>query len=194
MSRTSADELLLGEWACLGVLHENAQHGFAVAKRLRPDGDIGRVWSLSRPLTYRSLDELVARGAAHAVGSAPGAAGGPRTLLAPTRHGRALFRRWMRTPVAHLRDVRSELLLKLVLARQLGFDVRDLLLAQQKVVSALTARRAAQLGDGAASYDIVAAWRAESAEAVARFVEAMLELSPPAPPAYRRPRQAGQDR
>ena len=54
MPRTTAEQLLLGEWACLGVLYQGPMHGFAIASRLKPDGDIGRVWSLSRPLTYRS--------------------------------------------------------------------------------------------------------------------------------------------
>ena len=32
--------MLLGEWACLGILAEAPAHGFAVAARLKPDGDI----------------------------------------------------------------------------------------------------------------------------------------------------------
>ena len=62
MSRSAPDALLLGEWACLGVLYAGPAHGFAVAARLKPAGDVGRVWSLSRPLTYRSLDQLAGRG------------------------------------------------------------------------------------------------------------------------------------
>ena len=81
------------------------------------------MWSLSRPLTYRSLDQLTSRGYVHAVGEEPGIAGGNRTILAATRSGRAQLRKWLATPVAHLRDLRSELLLKLVIAELCGIDV-----------------------------------------------------------------------
>src|SRR6187549_471251 len=108
MGRTSSQPLLLGEWACLGILYPAPTHGFAIAARLKPTGDVGRVWSLSRPLTYRSLEQLVARGYVHVVGSERGIAGGNRTILAATRIGRAQLRKWLHTPVSHLRDLRSE--------------------------------------------------------------------------------------
>ena len=57
----STEQLLLGEWACLGILYPKPTHGFAIAARLKPHGDVGRVWSLSRALTYRSLDQLAIR-------------------------------------------------------------------------------------------------------------------------------------
>src|SRR5262245_35252380 len=114
--RTDDDPLLLGEWACLGILYPAPTHGFAVASRLKPEGDVGRVWSLSRALTYRSLHELERRGHIKAVGEEPGIAGGPRTVLAATRYGKSQLRKWLATPVLHQRDLRSELLLKLVIA------------------------------------------------------------------------------
>ena len=70
---------------------------------------------MSRPLTYRALDQLVAKGCAGAVAVEPGIAGGNRTILAITRRGRARLREWIVTPVDHLRDLRSALLLKLVI-------------------------------------------------------------------------------
>ena len=72
MPRTTAEQLLLGEWACLGILYQGPTHGFAIASRLKPGGDIGRVWSLSRPLTYRSLDQLAQRGHIHPIGEERG--------------------------------------------------------------------------------------------------------------------------
>ena len=62
------DQLLLGEWACLGMLYAGPAHGFALSARLRPSGDVGRVWSLSRPLVYRSLEQLTARDLVRAKG------------------------------------------------------------------------------------------------------------------------------
>ena len=123
MGRTTEQQLLLGEWACLGILYPAPLHGFAIAARLKPGGDIGRVWSLSRALTYRSLDQLAIRGYLSPVGEEPGIAGGNRTILAATRTGRAQLRRWLATPVVHLRDLRSELLLKLIVAEHCAIDI-----------------------------------------------------------------------
>jgi PadR family transcriptional regulator AphA len=172
MGRAGAEQLLLGEWACLGILYQGPTHGFAVAARLKPDGDVGRVWSLSRPLTYRSLDQLVQRGYAAAVAEEPGIAGGNRTILAATRRGRARLRSWVRIPVPHLRDLRSELLLKLVLAEQCGIDVGDMLERQRATIEAI----AAALRATAPADDVVTLWRLASSEAALRFVDAASSL------------------
>ena len=167
MARTRDDQLLLGEWACLGVLYPAPTHGFAIAGRLKPDGDIGRVWSMSRALTYRALDQLTERGLVHVVGEEPGIAGGNRTILAATRSGRAKLRQWLHTPVVHLRDVRSELLLKIVLADQCGIDISDMLVGQR----ARVASQVAAFEERADGDDVVQLWRRESARSVLHFLE-----------------------
>lgn len=163
---------LLGEWACLGILYQRPAHGYTIAGRLKPGGDVGRVWTLSRPLTYRALDLLTARGDVEPLGEEPGLAGGTRTILAATRSGRARFRRWVRTPVEHLRDLRSELLLKLVLAEQCRLDTRELIAAQRERVASLTEA----LEPGPRSTDVVALWRSESAHAAFRFLHRLERL------------------
>lgn len=166
----SDEQLLLGEWACLGIVCQGPTHGFAVAARLKPDGDVGRVWSLSRALTYRALEQLATRGLIAATGEEPGIAGGSRTILAITPTGRSRLRRWLRSPVVHRRDLRSELLLKLVLAEQCGIDVSAMLVEQRSV---LTGQRDAVRADLAAAEqpDVVTLWRAESTEAALRFLD-----------------------
>ena len=164
--RTAGHELLLGEWACPGILAPAPAHGFAVAARLKPDGDVGRVWSLSRALTYRALDQLTGRGFVESVGEEPGIAGGNRTILAVTRSGRAQLRRWLATPVLHLRDLRSELLLKLVIAERCGVDVGEMLQRQRAIVVDLAA--AVAPADDA---DVVLLWRRETATAALRFLD-----------------------
>lgn len=161
--------MLLGDWACLGILYPAPSHGFAVAARLKPDGDIGRVWSLSRALTYRCLDQLTRRDLIRAIGEEPGIAGGNRTILAPTRTGRAQLRRWLTTPVEHLRDLRSELLLKLVLAEHCAIDVSAMLDAQRARIAALADTLHADASQRPG--DVVALWRAESSSAALRFLE-----------------------
>lgn len=162
-------EPLLGEWACLGILVEEPAHGWAVAARLRPTGDIGRVWQLSRPLTYRSLDQLTRRGWVEPVAEERGDVGPNRTILAPTRVGRTRFRAWLRTPVEHQRDLRSELLLKLVFAERLGIRLGDLLERQREIVDRHTDAQAR--ASDADPTDVVALWRLESTLAAGRFLD-----------------------
>lgn len=169
-SGVQRSELLLGEWACLGLLYGEAAHGFAIAALLRPDAEIGRIWSLSRPLTYRSLDQLVERGLVEPVGSEPGSAGPNRTILAATRSGRAQLRHWLRTPVDHLRDLRSELLLKIALADRCNVDIDTMLHAQHELLMV----QAQSLADAARSIDgvdPVALWRSEATQAGLRFLD-----------------------
>src|SRR5262245_46594456 len=178
MARTRNDRLLLGEWACLGLLAQGPARGYDLSVRLAPGGDVGRVWSLSRPLTYRALDQLTQRDLVEAVGEEPGKAGGPRTIFRPTRRGRAVLRAWLRQPVSHLRDVRGELLLKLVLCDTLGIDQRPLLEAQRAAFAPMVQSLAAAARRGAAS-DPVAVWRLESSRAVLRFLDRLLASLPP---------------
>ena len=172
MGRAAAEQLLPGEWACLGILYEGPNHGFAIASRLKPDGDIGRVWSLSRPLTYRSLDQLALRGYIEPIGEERGIAGGNRTVLAATRQGRARLRTWVRTPVDHLRDLRSELLLKLVIAERCGIDVATMLTAQRERIASIADGLDHQVAGAGGRADVVALWRHEAADAALRFVDA----------------------
>jgi PadR family transcriptional regulator AphA len=171
MARRTDSTPSLGEWACLGVLCQEPAHGFAVAARVKPGGDIGRVWSVSRALTYRALDQLVALGYVEEHAVERGIAGGDRTVLRPTRVGRAAFRRWISTPVAHLRDVRSELLLKLVLAEQCDIDISAMLADQRQHVVSMRAALAAQLGERT---DVIAMWRHESAGAALSFLDIII--------------------
>ena len=55
---SAATELNLAEAVCLTLVALEPRHGWSIVKALAPDGEIGRVWSLSRPLTYRALDAL----------------------------------------------------------------------------------------------------------------------------------------
>lgn len=172
-ARSGDHPLLLGEWACLGILYPLPAHGFAVAARLKPSGDVGRVWSLSRPLTYRALDQLVARSFVEPIGEEPGIAGGNRTILRTTRVGRAQLRAWLVTAVPHLRDVRSELLLKLVIADLCDIDVAPMLRTQREHIAAVSDAITEQLD--ATPDDVVIRWRYEASQATIRFVDHLLD-------------------
>ena len=167
MTRSTSDELLLGEWACLGVLTAAPAHGFAIATRMAPTGDLGRIWSLSRPLTYRALAQLAERGLIEPVSKEPGIAGGTRTVFASTRQGRIRLDDWFTTPVEHLRDLRSELLLKIVLAAELERDISLILVAQRRRIESFLDELDTK------APDVVTLWRREAALGALRFLEGL---------------------
>ena len=81
------------------------------------------------------------------------------------------MRRWLEAPVPHLRDLRSELLLKLVLARLNGVRTTALVRRQREVVARIVAVTDAAVAE--AADDVVALWRAESARAAQRFLDSL---------------------
>ena len=172
MARPADTPLRLADYACLAAVAEGAEHGWAVGSLLARTGEVGRIWSLSRPLTYRSIDVLVDRKLLTRRGTTQGR-GGERTLLRITAAGRRALTGWLDTPVEHLRDVRTELLLKLVLRQRAGLPIPPLLEVQHErlspAIDALTGRPAT---------DIVDLWRRENATAVRRFLTALLDAPP----------------
>jgi molybdopterin-binding protein len=162
-------KLSLAEHVCLALITQAVTHGWALGTMLAPDGEIGRVWTLSRPLTYRAVDGLVDKDLVLRRGHATGL-GRDRVVLAPTAQGRRLAKRWLDTPVEHLRDVRTELLIKLVLRERAGLDNEMLLAAQHEAfeptIDVLTSTRRDE--------DLVDLWRRESARAVRRFLDQAL--------------------
>lgn len=169
MARPADAPLRIGDYACLAAVAEGAEHGWAVGSLLARTGDVGRVWSLSRPLTYRSIDLLVDRRLLSRRGTAQGR-GGERALLQITAAGRRTLADWLDTPVEHLRDVRTELLLKLVLRERAGVSNGPLLEAQRAQFADVIDRLTGDRGD----LDVVGRWRMESARAVARFLDGAL--------------------
>ena len=92
-------------------------------------------------------------------------------MLAITRSGRAALRSWLATPVVHLRDLRSELLLKLVLAERCDVDVRVMIAEQKRIVRAMIKSQGeSSSGDVVTGGDVVTLWRREAAEAALRFL------------------------
>lgn len=161
-------ERSLTEWAVLGLLAEAPTHGFALSRDLRPGGAIGRVLTVRRPLTYRALDRLVADGLARQSRTEPGDAGPHRTIHGITSRGRRELTAWLEQPAAHVRDLRVELLLKLVLLRRSGADPGPLIDRQRR---ALADTLEALAGAGGALPDEVDLWRRHTARAVKEYLD-----------------------
>jgi DNA-binding PadR family transcriptional regulator len=164
-------DLSPAEWASLALLVEQPAHGFAVARALAPEGEVGRVWSCSRPLVYRALGVLTDAGLIEERGSEPSEAGPRRRMLAATRSGRRKVERWLKEPAAHVRDLRSDLMLKLLFLSRRGEDASTLLAEQQVALEPVVEGLEAAAG-GADGFDrLLYLWRLESARAALRFVE-----------------------
>jgi PadR family transcriptional regulator AphA len=167
---SSPIDLSLTEWCVLGLVAERQTHGFAVSREFAHDGPIGRIWTIPRPLVYRSIASLTVRGLVREVGSVPGARGPERRMIDTTPAGTAAIRSWLAVPVAHVRDARSELLVKLLLLDRCGEDPLGLLEAQAALLEPLLDSRREQLSASEGFSSTLARWRLYSAEAVARFV------------------------
>jgi PadR family transcriptional regulator AphA len=177
--RTTA-EPSFAEHVCLVLVTQGVTHGWGLGTVLAPEGEIGRIWSLTRPLTYRAIEGLVEKGLVTRRGRSAGQ-GRERVLLAPTATGRRAATRWLDTPVQHLRDVRTELLVKLALRDRVGLDNQPLLAAQQVLFEPLIEVLTSADGD----HDLVDLWRRESARAVRRFLDQA--LTPPRHPSKAEP-------
>jgi PadR family transcriptional regulator AphA len=155
----------------LALILEGPSHGFAIARILGREGAVGRVYEVPRPLVYRAVDRLVEAGLANPVRVEAGDHGPPRTVVTATARGRRAARIWLRLPAEHVRDIRTELLVKLALLERSGKDPRPLLEAQRKILEPIVAALA-QLSDEAEGFDrTVTLWRYETALAALRFVE-----------------------
>lgn len=181
--QASADvSLLPGEWAVLGVLAQAPAHGFAVARQLAAGESIGRVWTMGRPRVYRAIADLAAAGLVEPVGEAPSERGPARAVYAASRSGRLALDGWLATPVAHVRDVRSELLLKLVLLDAAGRSPRPLLEAQRERLAPVLASLEGVGTDRSCGFDaVLARYRLATARGVIAFIDDLLGSTPPSP-------------
>jgi hypothetical protein len=68
--------------------------------------------------------------------------------------------------VDHLRDLRSELLLKLVFAERYGIDLTEMLERQRSIID----HQASSLVDAGVDGDVVMLWRLEATLAAQRFL------------------------
>ena len=166
-----ADEpdLSLTEWIVLALLAEQPAHGFALARELGRNSALGQVWTVPRPLVYRALGRLEAQGLAATKGEEPGDPGPPRMVYKATSKGKKAVGHWLETPVTHLREVRSAFLAKMILMQRCGSDPRPLVTAQRETFAPVFDGLQIQFEEERS--DVVAAWRYESSQAVARLLQ-----------------------
>jgi PadR family transcriptional regulator AphA len=148
----------------LALVVHTPRHGWAIHEELAPKGDIGHAWTLSRQLVYRAIDTLVEDGLVKRATPKDGG-GGDKVIISATALGKRVTTKWLDTPVTHLRDVRTELVLKVMLREKFELELLPFIDSQRKVFDPLIAAINADKSDSP-----VNVWRKESANAVARYL------------------------
>ena len=148
----------------LALIVQQPRHGWALHEELAPTGEIGRAWTLSRQLVYRAIDILEADGLVKRAQPKDGG-GADKVIISPTAKGKSHITAWLNQPVEHLRDVRTELVVKMMLRERAGLSAQSFLAAQHEAFAPLL--RAIESSPAQTPVDM---WRRESASAVKRFL------------------------
>ncbi|GII42053.1 hypothetical protein Pph01_70560 [Planotetraspora phitsanulokensis] len=161
------------EWLVLALVAEGPTHGFAIARLTGPSGPVGAIWQVPKPLVYRACGRLSDLALIQPAGTAPGDGGPDRNLVAATSTGLAVVQAWLVRPVRHIRDIRSELLVKLALLDRAGVSPEPLLEAQREHLAPIISGLERRL-DHATGFDrTLTSWRYETAQATMRFLRAV---------------------
>ncbi len=166
-SKGQTPKLSLTDHTVLALLGEGPTHGFAIAQELIAESDLGRIFTVHKPLVYRSLDRLVDHELAEPQQIEKGEGGPKRTIHGQTKLGSQLSDEWLAAPVEHVRDLRIEFLTKLRLNARANRPIDQLIDAQRVALS----ERLDQLSAAADSDDAVDRWRRHNADAVRAFLD-----------------------
>ena len=166
--------LSLTDWLVLALLCEEPRHGFAVARELEPASELGAIWTVRRPLVYRAIDHLVDLDLVEARAVEPGRQGPHRTVMAPTRAGRARVSRWLDQPVDHPRDVRTTLLAKLALRSRRGTTLAPLARAQLDRINGVREGVEQKRRESEGIERLTMQWRVSANDAIASFLETVI--------------------
>ena len=105
--------MALPEWTVLVLLSQRPAHGFAVSQLTASDGELGRIWRIPGPSSTGRSAAWSTPGSSRPSRSSRASA--PSAPSTPSPQGRQEAERWLSTPVDHVRDIRSHLLVKLAL-------------------------------------------------------------------------------
>jgi DNA-binding PadR family transcriptional regulator len=170
MPASAPPRLSLAEWVVLCLAGEGPSHGFALARILGSDGELGQIWRVPKPVIYRALQRLEDIGLLELVELQPSTEGPVRSLVEATAVGRDAAAAWLAKPVEHNRDIRSELLLKLALLDREGRDPAPLLEAQSALLEPVAQALHARLSGASGVERAITLWRCETVEATLRFL------------------------
>ena len=163
------------EWAVLALLAEVPTHGFAIARAMAEEGEIGRIWSLRRPRVHYAIEALTRQGLLRPARRVANESGPHRTVLRITPAGARAVAEWLNAPVEDVRDARSSLLLKLLFLDRRAADPRPLLNAQRERFGRIAGRRGTAVNEASGFDHTLVSWRLEAATAALRFISTVIE-------------------
>jgi DNA-binding PadR family transcriptional regulator len=171
MAAANQPRLSLAEWLVLCLISEAPSHGFALARTLSEDGELGQIWRVPKPVIYRALQRLEKVSLVATVELQPSSEGPVRSLVDVTDAGRDAAVAWLTKPVRHNRDIRSELLMKLALLERAGADSAPLLAAQREQLEPVAEALQVKLASATGFDRMIILWRRETVAATLRFLE-----------------------
>lgn len=155
----------LVEASCLVLVSHGVSHGYELAKQFEPNSLIGEVLTLSRPVVYRAVKSLEAKQLLRSVEST-GIRGQLKWKLKCTPSGERVIKQWLSEPVTHIRDMRNEFLIKILLMQILKQNTKQLIQKQRASLKTVTETLLAN-----SSPTPVSIWRREQARAALRFID-----------------------
>ncbi|MFM7094705.1 MAG: TOBE domain-containing protein [Actinomycetota bacterium] len=164
-SKSIVEQLDSVSGASLVLISQGIGHGYDLARHFAPDGSLGAVLTHSRPVVYRAIKQLESLGLVTST-EAVGVRGQLKWTLTCTPAGRRTAREWLTSPVEHLRDLRSDFLVRVLLMQRTGDDTREFVRAQRAALAQRTTHILANT-----SRDAVSLWRREQARAALRFLD-----------------------
>ena len=137
---------------------------------LSPDGSLGQSWSVPKGVVYYTLQQLELLGLIRMTAEQRTGSGRARSFCEITPAGRAAGEAWLREPVDHVRDVRSELMVKLALHDRIGADSRPLVRAQLARLVPAAAALEDRLRTATGFERTLVLWRHEAITATVQFL------------------------
>ena len=131
MPRTKT-HLSPAEYAVLGLLRQKPAYGYELQRRLGGGQGLARVCPVEPAMVYAILKSL--SGFELIDGEWDRSAYPPRAVYAATAEGDATFQRWLRRPVARMREVRHDFMVKLYFALQEAPELARELVEEQIAV------------------------------------------------------------
>jgi DNA-binding PadR family transcriptional regulator len=121
--------LTASEYAVLGLLRQRPAYGYELQRHFSGGRGLARVCPIEPAMVYAILKSL--SGLELIDGEWDRSAYPPRAVYAATAEGDAEFQRWLRKPVARMREVRLDFLIKLFFALKEDPELAGELVADQ---------------------------------------------------------------
>src|SRR3984885_1418464 len=173
--------LSLTEGLVLCLVSEGPTFGLTLAGLLAPDGSLGQIWSVPKGVVYYTLQQLELLGLIRMTAEQRTGSGRARSFCEITPAGGGAAETWLRVPVDHVREVRSELMVKLALHNRAGSDSRPLVRAQLARLAPAAAALEDRLGAATGFERTIVLWRHEAMTATMQFLTALAKSRRRAP-------------